>query len=175
MSTQIILTTTVENLGAPGDTVTVADGYARNFLFPRNLAMPATAANLKRIAALAKKREAEAAAALAAAKELETQLTKQSFTITAKVGADEKLYGSVTAAEIAAALQKEGVKVTRKQIALEHPIRTAGVFDVDVKLHPEVSTKVKVWVVAGEGEAVAAEVPQKAEKAEKPKKAAKKK
>ena len=174
MSTQIILTATVENLGAVGETVTVADGYARNFLFPHKLAMPATAANLKRIDALHKKREAETAAALAAAQELVGQLTKQSFTITASVGADEKLYGAVTATDIAAALQKEGLAIDRKQIALEHPIRTAGVFDVDVKLHPEVSTKVKIWVVGGEGESAPVPTPD-GEPVEKPKKTAKKK
>jgi large subunit ribosomal protein L9 len=172
MSKQVILTVPVEHLGAEGDAVTVADGYARNFLFPRGLAMEATAGNLKRVEALKKKREALAAAALVAAREVEAQLTKQSFTITAAVGADEKLYGSITAQDIAAALQKEGIKVDRKQIVLDQPIRTAGVFDVDVKLHPEVSGKVKIWVVGGEGEQAPA---ASAVEAEKPKKAAKKK
>ena len=174
MSTQVILTASVENLGAIGETVTVADGYARNFLFPRKLAMPATSANRKRVEALHQKRAVEAAAALAAAKELESRLTKQSFTLTASVGADEKLYGSVTAMDIAAALQKEGIAIDRKQIVLDQPIRTAGVFDVDVKLHPEVSTKVKIWVVGGEGGSAAAAAPA-SEAPDKPKKAVKKK
>jgi len=171
MSKQIILTAAVEHLGAEGDTVQVADGYARNFLFPRGLAMEATPGNLKRVAALRKKREANAAAALAAAQELVGQLTKDTFTIIAAVGTDDKLYGSVTAQDIADALQKQGVKVDRKQIVLENPIRTAGVFDVDVKLHPEVSTKVKIWVQGGEVEASSSETPA----ADKAKKASKKK
>lgn len=150
MSTKIILTANIENLGTEGQTVSVADGYARNFLIPRGLAVPAIPANVKRIEAQRKKRDANAAAALAAAQEQVAKLTKQSFTITAKVGAEDKLYGAITAQDIAAALQKEGISVERKQIHLEHPIRTAGVFDVDVKLHPEVSTKVKIWVVGGE-------------------------
>jgi large subunit ribosomal protein L9 len=168
MSKQVILTSRIESLGAEGDTINVADGYARNYLFPHGLAMPASAANLKRIEALRKKREASEIAALADAKEVETKLTKQSFTITAAAGQDEKLFGSVTASDIAEALAKEGVKIDRKKIVLDHPIRACGVYDVDVKLHANVATKVKIWVVAGEGAAPAAP-------AEKPKKVAKKK
>ena len=169
MSTQIILTANVEKLGAEGETVMVADGYARNFLLPRGLAMPATAANLRRVESLRKKREEKHAAELGVAKDIVANLTKQSYTITVAAGPDEKLYGSVTAADIAAALKQEGIVVDRKKIALEHPIRTTGVYDVDVKLHAEVSTKVKIWVVAGE----VSETPTTAtEKAEKPKKTA---
>ena len=151
MSTQIILTTNVEKLGGEGETVTVADGYARNYLFPKGLAMPASPGNLRRVETLRKKREAEREAQLAGAKDIAAKLVKQSFTITASAGPDEKLYGSVTAADIAEALRKEGIEVDRKKIVLEHPIRTTGVYDVEVKLHADVGTKVKIWVVAGEG------------------------
>jgi large subunit ribosomal protein L9 len=174
MSTQIILTTSVEKLGAEGDTVTVADGYARNFLIPKGLAMPASAANLRRVATLRKKREEQRASELNEAQEITAKLTKQSFTITAAAGPDERLYGSVTAADISAALKQEGIEVDRRKIVLEHPIRVTGVYDIDVKMHPEVSTKVKIWVVAGEG---TAETPAASAEptAEKPKKATKKK
>ena len=171
MSIQIILTTKVEHLGDEGTTVKVADGYARNFLFPQGLAMAATAGNLRRIAAMQKKREATEAASLAEAREIENRLTKQSFTISAPAGADEKLFGSVTAADIAEALAKEGIVVDRKKIVVEHPIRTCGVFDVDVRLHSTVATKVKIWVVAAEAVATipaaaapAAEAPKKSKK-----------
>lgn len=169
MSTQIILTTKVEHLGDEGATVKVADGYARNFLFPKGLAMPASAANLKRVESLRKKRDAEQAAALAGAKEIESKLTKGTFTISAPAGADEKLFGSVTAADIAAALKKEGIEIDRKKIVLEHAIRACGHYDVDIKLHAEVSTKAKIWVVAAEGGAApaaepAAEAPKKSKK-----------
>ena len=147
MSTKIILTANIENLGAEGEAVTVADGYARNFLFPRNLAMPATPGNMKRVEALGKKREAVLAAQLAEAQELVGKLSKQSFTITASAGADERLYGSVTAADIADALKKEGLEIDRRKIALDHAIRTTGVYDVEVKLHPDVSASIKVVVV----------------------------
>jgi len=174
MSTQIILTASVEKLGAEGDTVTVAEGYARNFLIPKGLAMAATPANLRRIEALRKKREEQRASELKDAQEIVAKLTKQSFTITAAAGPDEKLYGSVTAADIAAVLKQEGIAVDRKKIVLEHPIRATGVYDIDVKLHAEVNTKVKIWVVAGEG---SAETPAAAAGTtpEKPKKATKKK
>ena len=150
MSIQIILTAKVEHLGDEGATVKVADGYARNFLIPQGLAMEASAGNLRRVAAMQKKRATDEAASLAGAREIESQLTKQSFTINAPAGADEKLFGSVTAADIAEALAKEGIVVDRKKIVIEHPIRTCGVFDVDVKLHSTVATKVKIWVVAAE-------------------------
>jgi large subunit ribosomal protein L9 len=153
MSTQIILTAPVDNLGAEGDTVTVADGYARNFLFPKGLAMPASAGNLRRIESLRKKREASLAAQLDDSKAIAAQLVKQSYTITAAACEDGKLYGSVTAADISEALKKEGVEVDRRKIVLEHSIRELGVYDVDVKLHPEVATKVKIWVVGPDGEA----------------------
>ena len=153
MSTQIILTAPVDNLGAEGDTVTVADGYARNFLIPKGLAMPASAGNLRRIESLRKKREASLAAQLDDSKATAAQLVKQSYTITAAAGEDGKLYGSVTSADISEALKKEGIEVDRRKIVLEHSIRELGVYDVDVKLHPEVATKVKIWVVGPDGEA----------------------
>ena len=156
MSKQIILTALVDNLGAEGDTVTVADGYARNFLIPKGLAMPATPANLRRVGSLRKKRVDSLAAQLEGAKTAAAQLVKQSYTITAAAGEDGKLYGSVTSSDISEALKKEGIEVDRRKIVLEHAIRELGVYDVDVKLHPEVATKVKIWVVGPEGEGVPA-------------------
>lgn len=151
MSTQIILTAPVDNLGAEGDTVTVADGYARNFLIPKGLALPASAANLRRVESLRKKRAATLAAQLDDSRAIAAKLVKQSYTITAAAGEDGKLYGSVTSADISETLKKEGIEIDRRKIVLEHPIRELGVYDVDVKLHPEVATKVKIWVVGQEG------------------------
>jgi large subunit ribosomal protein L9 len=159
MSTQIILTAPVDNLGAEGDTVTVADGYARNFLFPKGLALPATTGNLRRIESLRKKREATLVTQLEDAKSAVAKLVKQSYTITAAAGEDGKLYGSVTAADISEALKKEGIEVDRRKIVMEHPIHELGVYDVDVKLHPEVVTKVKIWVVGPDGEGAPAAKP----------------
>jgi large subunit ribosomal protein L9 len=159
MSTQIILTAPVDNLGAEGDTVMVADGYARNFLFPKGLAMPATTGNLRRIESLRKKREATVATQLEDAKATAAKLVKQSYTITAAAGEDGKLYGSVTSADISEALKKEGIEVDRRKIVVEHPIHELGVYDVDVKLHLEVTTKVKIWVVGPDGEGAPAAKP----------------
>ena len=159
MSTQIILTALVDNLGAEGDTITVADGYARNFLFPKGLALPATAGNLRRIESLRKKREVTLVTQLEDAKAAVAKLVKQSYTITAAAGEDGKLYGSVTSADISEALKREGIDVDRRKIVMEHPIHELGVYDVDVKLHPEVVTKVKIWVVGPDGEGAPAAKP----------------
>lgn len=150
MSIQVILTTTVEKLGADGDVVEVRDGYARNFLIPKGLAIPATPANLRRVAALKKKREAEQAAQLQQARELAEKLSMISCTLRAAAGADGKLYGSVTAADIAEYLRGEGITVERRRIHLAHPIRELGAHDVEIKLHPEVAVRMKVWVVAAD-------------------------
>ncbi len=166
MSKQIILTAPVDNLGAEGDTVTVADGYARNFLFPKGLAMPASAGNMRRVDSLRKKRAATLVAQLDDAKAAAAKLVKQSYTITAAAGEDGKLYGSVTSADISEALKKEGIEVDRRKIVVEHSIRELGVYDVDVKLHPEVATKVKIWVVGADGEgAPTSKAPAASEKA----------
>ncbi len=153
MSTKIILTASVEKLGAEGDTIAVADGYARNYLFPKGMAMPATPANLRRVEAQRKKREQELGAQLEAAKSLAAILTARSCTVTTSAGPDGRIFGSVTAADIVAALKTDGIELDRKTIALEHSIREVGVYDVAVKLHPEVSTKLKVWVVSGDSAA----------------------
>jgi len=175
MSTEVILTTTVDKLGAEGDTVRVADGYARNYLIPKGLAMPASPANLRRVETLRKKREEQRLAELGRSKELAARLAKQSFTITAPAGPDERLYGSVTAATISEALKREGLEVDRKKILLEHPIRATGVYDIDVRLDAEVSAKVKIWVVAGEEEAPPAATPPAEQPTEKGKKTSRKK
>src|SRR5580704_13877882 len=108
MSTQIILTAPVENLGAEGDTIAVADGYARNFLFPKGLAMPATASNLRRVESLRKKREASLAAQLEDAKAILGGLRREAYGMAAAAGADGKLWGSGTSADMSEALKKEG-------------------------------------------------------------------
>ena len=149
MSTTIILTATVENLGVQGDTVKVAEGYARNYLIPRGLGIVASTANLRRIETLRKRHETEMAAKLEAAQILVKQLVKQEYTITAAAGPDKKLFGSVTAANIADVLAAKKLDVDRKKIVLEKPIHELGTFEVEIKLHPEVSAKIQVHVVTG--------------------------
>lgn len=178
MSTTVILTAPVEALGEEGTTVAVADGYARNYLIPKGMAILATPGNLRRIETLRKRREETLAAQLQGAKELAGKLAKQSFTINAAAGADGKLFGSITASDIAETLKAEDVPVDRRKIVLDHPIRELGVFDVEIKLHPEVNAKVKIWIVGTEGQSGPAARTQEepAEKAtRKSKKAPKKK
>jgi large subunit ribosomal protein L9 len=174
MSTQVILTADLESVGDQGSTVTVADGYARNYLIPKGLAMPATPGNLRRVQTLRKKHEEQQAAQLQEFNELAKKLAKQSCTIATAAGADGKLFGSVTAADVSKALKTEGIEVDRRKIVLEHPIRELGVYDLEVKLHPAVSAKVKVWIVSEEGASTRPEGTTELAK-QKPQKAAKKK
>ena len=162
MSKQVILTTVVEHLGAEGDAVTVADGYARNFLIPRGLAIQATPGNLRRIEALQKKRAEKLAAELAEANAVGEKLAGHVCRIERAAGADNKLFGSITAADIAESLKAAGFDVDRRKIVLERPIRELGLFEVDVKLHADVSVKLKLEVVVGEG--ASAETPAPATK-----------
>jgi large subunit ribosomal protein L9 len=147
MAKELILMADVADLGAEGDVVTVADGYARNYLLPQKLAAPVTDATRRRLAKIRVQRESEQKLQLNAARELVAGLQKVSVTIPVKVGENEKLYGSVTTAEIAEALEKQGVKLDRHCLVLDAPIRSLGVFEVKVKLHAEVEAAIKVWVV----------------------------
>jgi large subunit ribosomal protein L9 len=146
----VILRENVENLGRIGDVVKVTDGYARNFLLPRNLVVAAEENNVRAIehhkAALESKRKAQRAGS----EELAKKLADFSCTIARKVGEGEKLYGSVTNNDIAEALKKGGFAVERRMIQIEHPIKNLGVHTVSVRLEPEVSTDLKVWVVKEE-------------------------
>jgi len=147
MATEVLLMSAVPQLGDEGDVVKVADGYARNYLLPRGLAAPVNAGTRRQLARHQEKRAAELADRLAGARELANRLAGASCTIPVKTGEDEKLYGSVGAADILAALKAQDIVVDRHAIKLEHPIKELGVFDVPVELHPEVRAAVKVWVV----------------------------
>jgi len=147
MATEVILMADVANLGAEGDVVTVSDGYARNYLFPRKLAAPVTEATRRRLAKIRIEREAARRMQLEKARELAARLAKVSCTIPVKAAENEKLYGSVTAADIAEALKKQDIEIDRHCLVLDSPIKALGIYDVKVKLHPEVETSIKVWVV----------------------------
>jgi len=144
---EIILTKDVEKVGKAGEVVKVKDGFGRNFLIPKGLAMPSTAANVKRLEAEKQKRIQELQKAKLAAEELRNKLTNLSVTIAVLTHEDEKIYGSITAVEVARALKEEGLDIDKNCIILEEPIKALGIFEVPVNLHPEVSTKIKVWIV----------------------------
>ncbi|MGE0173869.1 MAG: 50S ribosomal protein L9 [Oligoflexales bacterium] len=145
---QLILNKDVPSLGSTGDVVNVRPGYGRNYLVPRGLAMVATARNKAaldhQLKILKKKREQD----LAAAKGIASQVEKISVTVTKQVGEEEKIFGTVTTAELEALLENEGVKVDKKDIKILEDIKKVGVYTAEVKLHSEVSAKFKVWVVS---------------------------
>jgi large subunit ribosomal protein L9 len=147
MATQVLLMTDVKDLGQEGDVVSVSDGFARNYLMPRKLAAPVTAATKRRLSKIQRERDEKEKTTLTAYRELANRLASVSCTIAVKTGGGEKLYGSVGAADIAKALQDQGVEIDRLAIHLEHPIKELGVFEVLVKLHPKVETTLKIWVV----------------------------
>lgn len=147
MAFEVILMQDVKDLGAEGQVVRVSEGYARNFLIPRKMAAPVTEATRRRLAKLQQQREAERKVAADKAREMVAKLQKASCTIPVKVGEGEKLFGSVTSTDIAKVLEAQGLAVDKHMILLESPIRELGVFEVRVKLLPEVEALIKVWVV----------------------------
>ncbi len=147
MAVEVLLMADVNDLGKEGDVVTVADGYARNFLLPKKLAAPVTDATRRRLAKMIERREKKKAEERTVAQAMVKKLDGVSCTIPVKVGQDEKMYGSVTAADIAKSLEAQGVEVDRHTLVLEQPIKELGVFDVEVRLHADVKGSIKVWVV----------------------------
>lgn len=145
---EVILRENVEGLGKRGDIVRVKDGYARNYLIPRRLAVPVTEGNIKQIElekrnwAIKHQKEVEAAEAV---KDLIEKIT---ITVTKKAGENNQLFGSVTSQDIADALAKEKVDIDKKKIELPEQIKELGTFPVKIKLHPEVVVETKVYVVS---------------------------
>lgn len=145
---QIILTQDVDNLGLAGQVVNVAKGYARNYLEPARLALPATESNLK---AMAKKRaefELRSLKEKERAQAVKTQLDELRLTLARKVGERDKLYGAVTAIDITEAAAAAGMEIDRKRLKLGEPIKSLGEYLVPLRLHPEVTASIKVIVVA---------------------------
>ncbi|MDO8535393.1 MAG: 50S ribosomal protein L9 [Candidatus Omnitrophota bacterium] len=144
---KVILTQTIDRLGKIGDIVNVKDGYARNYLFPKNAAKEATPGNMKILESLKKKQALEDEKSLSEAKALAEKIAALSITISAKSGEEEKLFGAVTTEMISAALGNEKITVDKKDIVLDEPIKKLGVYQVGVKIHPEVKASLRVWIV----------------------------
>lgn len=144
---QVVLQDDVNHLGKSGSVVRVRPGYARNFLYPRGLALPATAGNLARIDELKRAAAAKAEAARAEARKVAEQLQAISVKIVRAVGAENKMYGSVTAKDIEEAYAEKGVQLDRKSIELPDPIRTLGLSEVSVRLYSDVTATLRVEVV----------------------------
>jgi large subunit ribosomal protein L9 len=147
MSIEVILKEHVEHLGRRGDIVKVASGYARNYLFPRNLALVVTSDNKKQIERERVKAEAREASEVAAAQGVAKQLEGLEVSIARRVGESDTLYGSVTAADIADALAAKDVTVDRRKIQLGDPLKALGTHDVPVKLHRDVTATLKVSII----------------------------
>lgn len=144
---KVILLADVRNLGRKGATVDVAEGYGRNFLIPRGLAVEATAGNLKTAAIQQEQLERKRAKEAAEAKALAARLSELTVTIRAKTGDKGRLFGSVTSQDIVAALAKQHkVKIDRRRLELKEPLKQLGTYTVTVRLHPEASADLKVHV-----------------------------
>jgi large subunit ribosomal protein L9 len=145
---KVILTEEIRGLGTRGDVVTVKDGYARNFLLPKNLAREATTGNLKQIEHERRKWALLAQQEKDAAQQAANRVKGVKVRIEKRVGEHGHLFGSVTANEIADALAAKGVEVDKRRIELEQPIKNVGLHDVEVRLHRDVTAQIQVEVVA---------------------------
>jgi large subunit ribosomal protein L9 len=144
---EVILKQDVEKIGKVGAVVKVKDGFARNFLIPRGLAIPLTSSNLKQLEQEKQQKSVALEKAKGKAEELKEKLAALSLTIPALTQDDEKLYGSITNLDIAQAMKDEGLDIDKSLIALEEPIKALGIYEIPVKLHPEVQAVIKVWIV----------------------------
>jgi large subunit ribosomal protein L9 len=144
---EVILRKTVDQLGSAGEIVKVKPGYARNYLLPQGLAYPATPGNKRRVQAEAGRRASLAATEKGDAEAFAGRLASVELTFTAKAGEADKLFGSITTADIAERLAEQGLSIDRRIIELEEPIKMIGIYKVPVRLHPEVHADVRVWVV----------------------------
>ncbi len=144
---KVILTSDIKGVGKSEEIVNVSEGYARNFLFPRNLAVEANKANMAQIEKKHKLEEAKEERNIDEAKAIVARLSELKITIKGKVGTGSRLYGSITSADIAETLEKQhAIKIDKRKIELDEPIKNIGTYDVPVRLHRLASTKLKVEV-----------------------------
>lgn len=145
---KLILTQEVSNLGSPGDIVDVKDGYGRNYLLPRNVAIRWTKGAAKQVESIKAARDARAIHDLEDAQALQQRLEAEPFTVGVNAGPGGRLFGAVTVTDVASALAAAGVDVDRRRIELGNPIRSLGAHQVTVRLHPEVVATVRLNVAA---------------------------
>src|SRR6266446_6520889 len=147
MKTEVILTSNIVGLGAESDHVKVSPGYARNYLFPQRLAIPLTTANKRQIEVLRQRRAEREAHEFNSMSELARGISKLTCLVKVKTGDDGKMFGSVTSGTIADELKHQfEITLDKRKIHLEHPIRTLGEHEIELRLHPEVVTTLKVKV-----------------------------
>ena len=144
---KVILKEDLKNLGKCGDVKDVSDGYARNYLLPKNLVMEATSANMAKVEQEKKKYAAKVAKEKGEHEALAAKISALSITISRQVGEEDKMFGAVTAEDIATEIKAKGFEVDKRKVHLPEPIKTLGLHEVEIKLHHEVTAKVKVEVV----------------------------
>jgi large subunit ribosomal protein L9 len=144
---KVILREDVPELGSAGQTIEVKAGYGRNFLFPRNLAIPATKANLRAVGEINKQKELADRKRRREAEVIKKRIEKLELSTEVLVGEDDKLFGSVTSGDIAELLEKESVLVDKRAILLEAPVKVLGVYTVPIKIDKDVTANLKLWVV----------------------------
>jgi large subunit ribosomal protein L9 len=165
MPTQLILTSNVKSLGAEGDQVSVSDGYARNFLIPRNLAVVATSSAMKQIESLKLRRAERERVELEEAQETAKKISKLHSTVELTTGEGGKVFGSVTSQDIASALVSRGFEIDKKAILLDEPIKKTGTFEIPIRLHPQVNATFKLIVESPNEPTEGGEAPEAKSKA----------
>jgi large subunit ribosomal protein L9 len=143
----VVLLKDIEKLGAEGSLVVVKTGFARNYLIPRGLAVAATAQALRAIEETKRQRLQKAKRAKAEAEALKRKLEGRSVSLKLNLGQDGKSFGAITTHDVLEALAQEGLQLEKHALELEQPIKTLGVYDIPVRIHPEVTATVKLWVV----------------------------
>jgi len=144
---KIILRDDVENVGRTGEVVTVKDGYARNYLIPRKLAITASPGNLRAIDQVKMQKDQRDKKRMRDGDRIKVALEKVSITAEVQVGEEDKVFGSVTSAHMAELLKDKGFTIDKRDILLEEPLKALGVYTVDVKIDRDIVAKIKVWVV----------------------------
>jgi large subunit ribosomal protein L9 len=144
---KVILKEDIKKIGSMGQTVTVADGFARNYLVPKGLAVEANIKNMKSLEHAKKVIQEKAKKMKASVQDFADRLSKITLVIKVKAGEEGKLFGSVTTMDIAEQLKNEGIEIDKKKISLDEPIKRIGIYAVSVRLHPEVDTQINLQVV----------------------------
>jgi large subunit ribosomal protein L9 len=144
---KVILTQDIAGLGNIGDLITVKDGFGRNYLVPQGKAIQATSQNIKKLEHQKRQIREKIEKAKREAQRLAARIESISCTVAKAVGEDDKLFGSVTSIDIESSLKLEGIEIDRKKINLPEPIKSLGIYNIPIKLHPEVTAILKLWVV----------------------------
>jgi large subunit ribosomal protein L9 len=148
---EIILLEDIENLGQRGEKITVKNGYARNYLLPRKLALPATPSGLRMMKEEDRLRQVREIKMQREAEEESRVLSKSSCTAEVQAGEDDRVFGAVTSADIAELLRNQGFEIDKRKIILDEPLKALGVYTIPIRVYKDVEAKVKVWVVKKTG------------------------